>query len=55
MGAPAWNEPEDRESNRGWLVAPGADRELLLMEGRAMMSVSARRLKLVVLASIFCI
>lgn len=41
MGAPAWNEPEDLESNRGWLVVPGADRELLLMEGRAMMPVSA--------------
>lgn len=38
MGAPAWNEPEDLESDRGLPVTPGPGRDLLLMEGRVMMS-----------------
>lgn len=43
MGAPAWNEPEDLESDRGF---PDPGRELLLMEGRVMMSSRRPALKL---------
>lgn len=39
MGAPAWNEPEDLDPrDRELPVTPGPGRELLLMEGRVMMS-----------------